>query len=121
MNTFAAMSTPNKKLIRREILNCYTLALRSTRKRIKGLRISYLVPLDILGTFPEGARNFELSKARNVCPQSTEDLYGRLINAGLVRKVGKLYYLTDRGRIVVDEMENSFDINRIISLLSELT
>lgn len=87
----------------------YSKILSKARKSVNGLRMQYLEHIMFLGDYPEGLRCVDVAKLTSRSEQNVFRIYKRCIRAGFIRKVGKLYVLSDSGQQVYNTICREFD------------
>lgn len=91
----------NGAIIRARIAWSQYDALQQVRRSVKGLRISNLWTIRLLGEVP-GSRACELVKISGECKQVISGRLNLCIKSGMIYRESKRYYLSDKGRLVYD-------------------
>ena len=112
------MNKANRERIRTLFIVNYSDILVSVRRSVKGLRISYLYSIQLIG----GNSGLTCGELAKIGGKNRSNVYLsvlRCIETGFVVKVNKRYYLTDKGQTVYDTVCKEFDssMNEIIKVL----
>ena len=120
MFTFAIMTKGNKLTIRTLFIVKYSNILVKVRKSVKGLRISYLFSIQLIGE-NSGITCAELAKISGKKRSNVYLSVLRCIETGFIIKRDKRYYLTDKGQTVYNTVCKEFDVfmKEIIRILVE--
>ncbi len=120
MFTFVIVTNRNKLSIRTLLMVKYSNILVKVRKSVKGLRISYLFSIQLIGE-NVGVTCSDLAKISGKKRSNVYLSILRCIETGFVVKRDKRYYLTDKGQTVYNTVCKEFDIEmkEIIRVLVE--
>lgn len=98
----------------------YINTLRRVRKRVKGMQLSSIQAIDLLGEYPNGIRVCEIFKDAYE-QQLLRAMFARERKRGYVTKVGPLYSLTDKGQTAYQALYNETKVlrNNIINTVTK--
>jgi DNA-binding IclR family transcriptional regulator len=112
------MLNGRKQAIRSLLIVGYSEVLTKVRRSVKGIRIAYLFSVQIVGNHP-GIRLKEFCDITGRNRSNAYESLLRCINAGLIHKDNKRYYLTERGQMVDNAIRKEFDVSMNV-IISEL-